>query len=266
MRTISNTQVGMMLKCPRQYEFRYIKGLKIKPKGYFVQGSAYHGALQANFEHKIEKNVDLDISSVLDAYDTYWNNKLKGVDTRFSNEDEVKIESVQEIDWEDNKPNEMKDEGYRLVALYHRIVAPSVEPVSVEGLVRKKINENLELMGFIDLKTKDSIIDHKLMKSKMNEENAKKDSQVNAYCFLEDENDFEFHVAIKKNKPDIQIIKLKNTTNHVNWWLESVIQIAKQIDSGMFPPNNTNWTCSERFCGYWSLCQKMRPKIFSFGK
>lgn len=46
---LSFTQLSMFLRCPRQYEFRYIKGLKIPPSGKEVPdekkaGSNHNGA------------------------------------------------------------------------------------------------------------------------------------------------------------------------------------------------------------------------------
>jgi len=41
-RQLSYTQLNMFLRCPRQYEYRYIHGLKVPPSGAMVQSRVWH--------------------------------------------------------------------------------------------------------------------------------------------------------------------------------------------------------------------------------
>lgn len=260
LRMLSNSQIGTWLRCPRQWEFRYVKGLKLPPKGVMIQGSAYHGALKANFEHKLKAEADLGLTDVLDAFSTYWNERLHGKYGDRGKEEGL----ISDIDWEGQNPGVLKDEGISLVSEYHRLIAPNIIPIAVESEGRVRIDDSLEILGYIDLDVEKEVIDHKLRGRAFPQADADRDFQVHTYCFLRKKQNFAFHVAIKKKVPEIQIIKVHKTDADINWWLQAVKQVAAQIDSGIAPPNTNGWWCSYKFCGYHSLCQKMRTTTFSF--
>lgn len=259
MRTVSNTQIGMFLRCPRQWEFRYVKGLKIPPKGVLIQGSAYHGALSENFRHKMQDKRDLNVSELLDAYDTYWNARVGGkVSSTGFDEDEEDL--ISDIDWEDNKPEELKDEGANLVKLYHEVVAPRIHPLAVEERVEKRISEDVNYLGYIDLEQKTSIVDHKLKSRGMSQDEADRDPQPFSYCLLKDKGVFNFHVAVKAKKPYIQIVQVRKNQKARDWWVQVVEQVVIQMNRGVFPANPSGWWCGEKFCGYFDLCKQMTSK------
>ena len=60
-RHLSVTQLKMFLRCPLQYEFRYIKGLKVPPVEAMTLGKSIHSTLEENYKQKIETKKDLPI-------------------------------------------------------------------------------------------------------------------------------------------------------------------------------------------------------------
>jgi putative RecB family exonuclease len=243
------------MRCPRQWEFRYIKGLKIPPNGVMVAGSAYHAALKATFDNKISKGELLPERSVLDAFDTYWNSNTQG--SFRDNDEEEEFEKAQ-IDWGDTTPGQLKDVSYFLLKKYHKEVAPTIQPTEAEKEVVKGIAPSVDFMGIVDLQTEDTIIDHKLKSRAINYDEAQKDSQPFSYCFLTGKKKFIFHAAIKKRLPEIQFVEVSKTTENVEWWVKGVQDIVKQMQSGVYPPKWDGWWCGEKWCGYYSLCQRMR--------
>jgi len=244
----------MWQRCPKQWEFRYQRGLKLPPKGVMLQGSAYHAALKANFRHKIDSGEDLDIREVMDAYDTSWRER-----TSSKVEDLLDLDlETDNIDWEGKEPGSLKDEGYKLLSLYHRNVAPSVIPKFVEQREEKPIGREVIYVGYPDIETETEIIDHKLKSKSMNQMDADRDTQPLSYCLLKDKRRFAFHVVVKKKVPEIQIIKVAKTNKDIIWWADAVKQIVAQMKTGIAPPNHTGWWCSDRFCGYWKLCRGRR--------
>jgi len=61
---LSFSQLSMFLRCPRQYEFRYIHGLKIPPSGAMVQSKVRHQTLEQNYRQKIQSSKDLRVEQV----------------------------------------------------------------------------------------------------------------------------------------------------------------------------------------------------------
>jgi len=256
IKTVSNSSVGLWLKCPKAWEFRYVKGLKIPPSGALVQGSSYHGALKENFSFKLKNGKDMSISDVLDAYDTSWNERLKGDDL---GKDESEEAGGSEVDWGGRPPDMLKDEGAKLVKVYHKQYAPAIMPLGVELYREKPLIEGVKFIGYLDLELEDKIIDHKLKGKMISQIEADKDTQPLSYCFLSDKMDFDYHVAIKKKVPEIQILTVKRkTAEDIEWWKNMVIDIVNNIKTGIFPPNPTSWLCSERWCGYWPKCHASR--------
>ena len=93
---ISHSQISMWLRCPRQWEYRYVAGLKIPPSGPLIVGSAYHSALEGNFIQKVSSMVDLPLSDCLDIFSDAWEERLSGEEL---------------IVWDQLGPGECKDQG-----------------------------------------------------------------------------------------------------------------------------------------------------------
>lgn len=69
---------------------------------------------------------------------------------------------------------------------------------------------------------------------------------------------------------DLKYIVRKTTRdmNDVNVFLNRFANAVQAIRTGMFVPTNpTDWRCSERWCGYHSICEyAKRPKLFQITK
>jgi hypothetical protein len=210
-------------------------------------GGAYHGALEANFKYKKEKKEDLPLSDVLDAYDTCWEKRAAPA------EDE---ETVEEIDWEDEDPGELKDKGAQLVKTYHRDVAPEIYPKEVELKLTRDAARKVPFVGYVDLIDENGlVIDHKTSKRSKNADEANRDIQPSAYAYLMNKPiNFEFQVAVKKVDPVIQKVPTKRTRADIEWYYDMVELVLKQMKRGIAPPNPTSFLCSPKWCGYWNLC------------
>ena len=56
---LSVSQVNMYLRCPLQYMFRYIEGLKLPPKSAMTLGKSIHFGIEGNYRQKIDSHKDL---------------------------------------------------------------------------------------------------------------------------------------------------------------------------------------------------------------
>lgn len=248
--SLSPSQISMLLKCPKQWEFRYVKGLKIPPNGAMMQGSSYHGALKINLTQKITSKTDLPLGDVLDAYDLSWNEILSSDD----------IGDLENIDWGYSSKDKVKDEGAKLVEIYHKEISPGINPKSVEEKVVLEIDD-FSIVGIPDLITTEGIIvDHKMRARMISQEDADKDLAFTAYSFLRGgATKCQFHVAIKsKFRPSVSIVSTERTAEDITWWKGLVYKLCAQVKSGVFPPNPTGWWCSNNFCGYWNFCHGNR--------
>jgi len=93
---ISVTQIKMYLRCPAQYYFRYVLGLKIPPAGALVLGRAVHAGLEHYFAGKLHTGEGPPVNRVLDVFDAAFEAERP------------------EADWGEDDPGRAKDDGAAL--------------------------------------------------------------------------------------------------------------------------------------------------------
>ena len=250
---LSATQLNMFLRCPRQYEFRYIKGFKIPPSGAMVQSRIWHETLETNYKQKIQSDKDLPLSDMQEFFASRF-------DETFNNE-EIEI----------NKPQgKIKDEGTSIVAIHHKIIAPKVHPLLVEEEFRISLGEDFpyELLGYWDIIEREGfIVDNKAYGRTPNQDDVDKDLQLTIYSLgyraakKQIEKGIRLDAIIKTKQPKAMQIHTSRTNDDCRWILNLIEQVAQAIKNGIFYPNPTGWNCSPKFCGYWDKCKKNAKEV-----
>lgn len=247
-RFLSFTQLNMFLRCPRQYEFRYIQGLKVPPSGAMVQGRVWHQTLERNYSQKIDSDSDLPLGEMQEFFAARFDETLAG--------EEVALEP-------DEKPGKLKDEGTAIVAAHHAVIAPAVRPMLVEERFTVDLGGEFpfDLVGIWDLVERDgTIVDNKSYKRTPSQEDLDKDLQFTAYALGYRatrsliEPGLRMDAVIKTKNPKAVQLHTRRTNDDCRWLLGLVEQVGKAIESGIFYPNPNGFLCSQRFCGYWDMC------------
>uniref|UniRef100_A0A6M3KWU8 Putative PD-(D/E)XK nuclease superfamily protein n=1 Tax=viral metagenome TaxID=1070528 RepID=A0A6M3KWU8_9ZZZZ len=246
---LSVSQIGMFLRCPVQYEFRYLKGIKIPPAGAMIQGTAYHETLASDLIKRTRDDIVLSDDDVADIYSTSFDHQ---VHDRKSIEDEDTLE-FEEIDWRDEEPGKVKDEGITLAKLYHNTMLDKLNPESIEDRRETGI-AGIPFVFIADVVEKERVIDHKVKKRRFGEDELKRDLQATAYSMIYNR-PLEFHQALKLKQPTIDIAYTLRTEGDYQFFTNLVSKVKQAIDSGIFYPNPTGWACSEQWCGYYNICK-----------
>lgn len=241
---LSVTQLRMYLRCPLQYKFRYVDGLKIPPTSALCLGRSVHGALEDNYTQKLVTRQDLSITHLTDIFSDNWEQQAQ----------EILFE-------EDEKPGKIKDQGIGMLRVYHHEVAPKVYPVYVEhGFELPIPGTDRTLKGYIDLVDEDGVIvDHKTTKRAMQERTVATDLQLTAYAFAyrglegRDEAGLRFDVMVRTKNPKIQQLRATRTQQDIDRFLQLLRQVNRAIETGLFYPNE-NFMCPS--CGYRDMCAK----------
>lgn len=150
---LSASSLKMAMRCPRQWQERYINNRKEKPGAAATLGTAEWGAHVLNYTQKMTSGVDLvDID---DAYATSWDEAVE------------KNGGIGEIQWNaDSKWTDVQALGRDMARVYHAQVSPRTEPVAVEQKIEFKIPDlPVPLLGYIDLVKMASTVEHKTGKS-----------------------------------------------------------------------------------------------------
>ncbi len=249
---ISPSQISMYLKCPRQWEYRYIKGIISPPSISLIVGSAYHDALAMNFMQKMRSMLDLPVGDVLDAFSTSWDRQI----TRRITVEDGEQQEFESLEDDEEDTGTAKDVGVSLVKAYQRDMASLVQPAAVEKSCEVEVGA-MKIVGRLDLETVEGkIIDHKTSARSKTQAEMDRELQPSAYGLMTMHPvDFDYHIALKIQRPKIQVIRTPKSSADLIWFLRMAQQVWASMHAGIYPPNCMGWWCDEKYCGYHSMCR-----------
>ena len=135
---LSASQIGMYQRCGRQYEFRYIKGLKEPPALKPTAGKAGHAGIEAHMRAKMRTGEDPEVNVMLDIFDASWNAQAP----------DIELQPEEDL-------GKTKDYIAWTLRQYHAEAAPNVTPRAIEQeflLPLRVLDEVLPpIKGYIDL-------------------------------------------------------------------------------------------------------------------
>lgn len=151
----SASSLNMLVRCPRQWQARYVWGRKEAPGAAQVLGSALHDTVGFGYQRKIDGKRFNELDAVEFFNDLSWPKELD----RFG--------GAEEIVWDDSAEAQRKL-GALMVNVYQRDVAGRVEPAVVEEGFLIDVGLPIPIKGFIDVVQVEGrpIIDLKSSKTK----------------------------------------------------------------------------------------------------
>lgn len=246
---LSFTQLNMFMRCPRQYKYRYMYGLKIPPAGVMMQSKVWHETLENNYKQKIKTNIDLPLSDMKEFFANRY-------DKAFS-EEEV-------IFQKDETHASLKDQGIDIVQIHHEQIAPKITPQAVEEEFVVSLGNEFPytLKGIWDLIEVDgTIVDNKAYKRTPSQSDLDKDLQFTVYSFgyrftkKMSEKQLRMDAVIKNKTLKTVQFSTTRTDDDCKWLLVLIKDVSDAIKSGNFYPNPVGWHCSPEMCGYWDKCK-----------
>lgn len=254
-----------LAKCGIQYEFRYMKGIKIPPPVAIITGIGVHHGIAKNLTAKIEVGNLLPVEAVneitRDRVLAEWGNGVT------LDEDEIK-------EGADKVKGAAVDKAVSLGSLHHKELAPTLQPKAVERpWVLDVEGHDIQLAGTIDIQEEKTLRDTKTAGKSPAADQAAKSVQLTAYALAVQQIDGKLPESVRldylvANKtPKLVQLESKRTVEDFPYFLHRVQKAVEVIKSGMFmPASPDSWQCSEHFCGYWNICPySARPMQFSIG-
>lgn len=242
---ISVTQINTYIRCPLQYKFRYLDGLILPPRAALTKGKSVHKGVEHNYTQKIESHEDVKLSEVQEVVAAEF--ETLATETEFE---------------KDEEPGKIKDDTVSLATLYHKEVAPTVQPIMVEKKVEVKFeNASYNLLGYIDvIDDKDYIRDTKTTGRTPPESDVHKSLQLTAYSmsyrtlYGKEEAGVKLDYLVQTKIPKTVQFESKRTERDIERFLKTMGMVAHAIQNNIFFPNENNFLCSAEKCGYWSMC------------
>jgi len=250
---LSVTQVNMYLRCPKQWEYRYVEGKIYPPKARLCQGRAFHRAEADGFTKKLGFKRGYKTSDLKFLFAEYFDTEVK------------ESEPIYE---EGESHGKLLDEGVKSVEVYGKSKGRYIYPKHVEMPFKIEFaNAKFTFIGYIDLiDVRNRLIDLKLQKRGISENQMLTDFQMTSYwvafrhVFGFNPSFLGWDLVLIQKKIKYERIPCKRDNRYQRNFLETVAGVAKAIKSGLFYPKTDSFLCSPEWCGYWDICMKGKVK------
>jgi hypothetical protein len=208
-----------------------------------ITGTAGHKGLEVHLVAKKETREDGPLDVALDAYS-----------------DSFDLEVEEAEDSSKTERGEWKDKGARSVKLWHKEVAPTIQPKLIEQPISFWIN-GVPWTGTLDLADEDNvIIDHKFPNRTPSDGGSYLINLVGyAIGFRELTGEVESQVRLDNivQLKTPKIVKIASdgpvTDQAIIAFADTVESATRSIQAGIFPPNGlSGHACS--WCGYTDIC------------
>lgn len=266
---LSASAIGMMLRCPKQFEFRYIHDIIAPPSAAIVLGKAAHSTFEDYYQDVINSKPRVAPDVVADISVAMLDSEIDSSDFKL-----------------DGKEYDAAVYDIRgLTSAYVEHIGAHIQPISTEEQFSFKTQHGIEVLGFLDLKHEvgvDTLLnkaivgiaDYKVTTKKWNLQKLTNSLQFNIYTLATGITDIQIHnlvkggtvkVLPKKGEVEDGVIDVTNKHRILqtkfdgseNQHFEGLIyQVARLITAGVFCPcDPESWCCNADWCGYWRLCR-----------
>lgn len=268
---LSPTSITMYQRCPVQFYYRYVKGIKKPPGVALLVGSSVHEAAEVDLIAKRDSGSPLEDDVVAD----YARDALLG---RWD-EEGVSLDEDEMVLGPDAVKADAVDEAVSLASVHHDDLVPDLDPDLIEhkALIPIEHETPFDLMVILDLvETNNRLSDLKTAGARRGPSLLQADAdasiQLSAYHWqltrLRGEtadSTVGYNVLRKLSKPKaVRLYTTRNERDHNEvLWLARLVQTAK-MKQVFVPCPKSSWWCQPRYCGYWDECsfarRDRRPK------
>lgn len=243
VKRVSASQLSQYQRCPRQWAYRYVLGMKVAPDGGLVVGSGVHHAAEVGMLHKVETGDDPDPDLAAETAAEYVSEQVRSGEVRMDDDDR----------------GGMTDRAVRISRAWATDAAPRVMPVAVEQTFDVELS-GIPVTGRMDVITASSVVDWKTSGKSPNADDVLRSTQTSIYARATGKPlEFIYLVnqvkQVKVTSVDVpepvaaQVAALADST---------VADVAQGMALGVWPRNRNGWHCSARWCGYYDRCMSGR--------
>ena len=250
MVTLSQSKLSRLLRCPRSFDFAYVKKVPVPVAARMVLGSTYHAAV-ARILTMRTRGVEPTQEEVYDFFQTAWQ---ANVEQRTDGNEGV----ASGIDWQGEAPADLFSAGCDLAQKFNAEVAPTLRAKAVELRRERVLPNGITFLGYLDalLEPDDSILDHKLSRRAMPQRDADKDLQASAYAYLLGKpSTISFLQALDLKEPRFNTVVTTRGEADMDWFEVLAVEASKVIEHGVFPPSPLGWWCGPEICAYFAHCR-----------
>jgi hypothetical protein len=250
---MSPSQFDTYRKCPRLYEYRYIHKIISPPGVAMIKGTAVHKGAEVTHKNTIATGNLMSLAEATQAVSDSFDQKKTDIE-----------------DWEDEKPDKIKDNAISAFRVYYTEAVPHIHPVKAEHTFAVKVG-TVPFRGVIDLVDsvkEDAIVDGvqpmtevvsdlKVTGTRWPEQRVRQSTQLTFYAYVEKTFRVRYDFILEqKSGIKYDMNRSIRTALDFKLLIEDVEAAADMIKKGIFPRcDGTNWWCTTKFCGYYERCR-----------
>jgi hypothetical protein len=249
------SMIGMFDRCPRQYEFRYVEGLRIPPASAMVIGTGVHGSAELDLRSKRDIGLLLPDDAIRDAARDSLNAAWDKEGVNLDDEEKLLGEKIVR--------GEAVAQTIALAVLHHKELAPVLLPKHIERPFTVELKGfPVDLSGTIDLQESNGTV-RDLKTRKASPPDGLADASLDLSCYglaakaLDGASPPKLAMDFLVKNKNVKLVTQETTRSEAAYraFLMRVEVVSRAIESGIFPPcSPDNWACSRRFCGFFSRC------------
>lgn len=245
---LSASWLSTWLKCPRQFGYAKVSGIRIPPGWAMVGGTAMDHTLNEHLTQKIQGVNGLRGTALTDYYVT----TLRRLGEKLQPTGE--------------KDPDLEAGGAKLLPLYERQVSDKIEPLEVQKEVRipfPDLGPNRVFVAHLDLIRSNGptkvISDHKFVGKSPMPDKAVKSLQLRAYDYVIDDPSHQvemINLVRLKRDPKIVVQPYIVTPDDRAEFLRMLRWVSRMSATKLYPQcDPTSWVCNPNWCGFYSLCR-----------
>jgi hypothetical protein len=255
MLRLSHSQVSQYLRCAKQYEINRIMGFSVPPGWAVVKGDALDEAVSQDLKSKMDDGKGIPESRYFEIMTTVAETRGPECD---HDPDVAEAGGIAKV----------VDAFRHEIPKVAKVIKPWVDardPAAVQEEVQADIG-GYPVLGYIDLREKnEEITDVKFWTKKKKPQAAEDSTQLRIYGIAKkrlgrpvgDRHLLGVYPTASRYEREDFIQKPSEEAD--KRMEETVSQVGKAIEAGIFPPVNLDsqlsWVCSEKYCGFWnSVC------------
>lgn len=244
VRHVSASSIGMYQRCPRQWAYRYVLGLKVPPDGGLITGLGVHRAAEVGMLHKRDTGENPDPEMTATAAAEYVTEQVAT--------GEVKLN-------DDEHAGAITDKAARVSTAWATDAAPHVVPVEVEQQFDLEV-AGIDVTGRMDVITADRVIDWKTAGKSPNADEHRQSVQTELYALATGKPlTYTFLVDLKSGVKVTDVdIDEADAARARRFATDTVAEVARGMALGVWPRSRKGWHCSQKWCGYYDRCMSGR--------
>lgn len=250
---LSHSSIATYLRCPRQWAYAYLEGLRRPPGIALIKGSSVDDAATVNLRQKIQSHEDLPTDDVLEVAESAYRKRVDQEGGR------------SEIVWEGSNYGKALDSTIELTRVHRTFHAPHIQPAEVQLELHRALADGRDVVGYLDFVESDGAVgDVKTGGRRMGQEAADKDQQATVYGWLLGRDiEFTYWRAIDNGtRRSEEVVTTQRDESQRAWFSDQADEVSAAINAGVFPPNPNHPLCNPKWCGFYQLCMSGRkPQI-----